>query len=85
MDTRIEDFMDDELESEVLEMFTYSCVDKIKEGPKVSMNQKDEEVQASITKKNGNDTLKVGNTRKIPNTEKPTLGINVSCCMTHMS
>ena len=77
--------MNDVLESEVLQMITCGCVNKIKEGLKVNMNQGDEEVQSNITKKNEDDTPMIGSTCAVPSTKGPTLGINVSCCMTHMS
>ena len=85
MGARMEDFMDDKLESEVLQIFTCSCVDKIKGEPKVSKNQQDEEVQASITKKNEDDILMAGIIGGVPSIEQPTLDVNVSSCMTHTS
>ena len=66
-------------------MFTCSCVDKIKEEPKFNKNQQDEEVQASITKKNKDDILMAESTDEVPSTEGPTLSVHVSCCMTNIS
>ena len=80
----MEDFINDELKSEVLQIFTCGCVDKIKKESKVSKNHEDKEVQASITK-NEDDTLTARNISEVPSKKGPTLGVNVSCCMTHMS
>ena len=44
MGVGMEDFMDDEMEYEVLQIFTCNCVDKIKGKPKVIKNQQDKEV-----------------------------------------
>ena len=85
MDAGMEDFMDDALENEVLQMFIFDCMDKIKEEPKDSKNQQNEDVQANITKKNEDDTLMAGSIDKVPRTKGPTLDVNVSCCMTHTS
>jgi hypothetical protein len=40
----MEEFMDDEMESEILQMFSYSCVNKIRVEPRANKNQQDEEV-----------------------------------------
>ena len=40
----MEKFMDDEMENEILQMFFYGCVDKIRMEPRTNKNQQDEEV-----------------------------------------
>jgi hypothetical protein len=72
--------MDDEMESEILQMFTCSCVDKTRVEPKANKNQQDEEVQASSTQK---DIITAESTCEVPNIEGPIMEANVSCCMTH--
>jgi hypothetical protein len=53
----MEEFMDDEMESEVLQMFACGYVDKIKVEPRFSNDQQDEEVQASSTKGNEGEII----------------------------
>jgi hypothetical protein len=36
---KMEEFMDDEMESEILQMFSCGCVDKIKMEPRANKNQ----------------------------------------------
>jgi hypothetical protein len=63
-------------------MFSYGCVDKIREEPRASKNQQDEEVQASSIHK---DIITAESTGKVPSTEGPIIEANVSCCVTHQS
>jgi predicted nuclease of predicted toxin-antitoxin system len=59
-------FMDDEIESEILQMFACNCVDKIRVEPRANKNQQDEEVQASSTQK---DIITVESTCEVPSTD----------------
>jgi hypothetical protein len=76
----MDEFLDDEMESEILQMFSYGCVDKIRMEPRTNKNQQDEEIQASNTQK---DIIIVESTCEVPNTEGPIMEANVSCCMTY--
>jgi hypothetical protein len=78
----MEEFMDDEMESEILQMFSCGCVDKIRMEPRTNKNQQDEEVQASSTQK---DIIIAESTCEVSNIEGPIMEANVSCCMTHQS
>jgi hypothetical protein len=78
----MEEFMDDEMESEILQMFFCGCVDKIRMEPRANKNQQDEEIQANSTHK---DIIIVEGTCEVSNTEGPIMEANVSYCMTHQS
>jgi hypothetical protein len=78
----MEEFMDDAMESEILQMFSCGCVDKIRVESRASKNQQDEEVQASSIHK---DIITTESTGEVPSTEGPIMEANVSCCMTHQS
>jgi hypothetical protein len=78
----MEEFMDDAMESEILQMFSCGCVDKIRVEPRANKNQQDEEVQASSTHK---DIIITESTCEVPSTEGPIMEANVSCYMIHQS
>ena len=70
--------MDDEMESEMLQMFFYGCINKIRVEPRVNKNQHDEEVQANNIQK---DIITTESTYEVPNIEGPIMKANVSCYM----
>jgi hypothetical protein len=78
----MEEFMDDAIESEILQMFSCGCVDKIRVELRASKNQQDEEVQTSSIHK---DIVTAESTGEVPSTEGPIMEANLSCCMTHQS
>ena len=48
---KLEEFMDDDMENEILQMFSCGCVDIIRVEPRANKNKQDEEVQASSIQK----------------------------------
>ena len=74
--------MDDEMDNEILHMFSCGSVDKIRVEPRTNKNHQDEEVQASSTQK---DIITVESTCEVPNTKGPIIEANMSCYMTHQS
>lgn len=77
-----EEFMDDEMESEVLQMFACGCMGNIKVEPRISNNQQGEGIQGSSTKK---EIITTESTVEALSTEGPIVEANVSCCATHKS
>ena len=74
--------MDEQMESEVLKIFAYDCVDKLKIEPKVIKNHQSEEVQAYDIQE---EIITTKSTYKVPNIKVPIVGAKISCCLIHQS